>query len=65
MKAYLVAPGGGGLVGMLYRALNLKSPAPPTVALIGLPGMPVGEHLLPLVRSLPGFDVNWATRGGL
>jgi len=58
MKAYFVSLVVGGVVGLLYSALHVKSPAPPTVALVGLLGMLGGEHLLPLVRTLLGFSVN-------
>lgn len=58
MKAYFVSLAVGGVVGLLYSALDVKSPAPPTIALVGLLGMLGGEHLLPLVRTLLGFSVN-------
>lgn len=58
MKAYFVSLFVGGLVGLIYSVLNVKSPAPPTIALVGLLGMLGGEHLIPLVRSLLGFGVN-------
>jgi XapX domain-containing protein len=50
MKAYLLSLGAGVLVGLLYNVLDVKSPAPPTVALVGLLGMVGGEHLIPFVR---------------
>ena len=49
---------GGLVVGLFYSVVNVKSPAPPTIALVGLLGMLGGEHLIPLVRSLFGFSVN-------
>jgi XapX domain-containing protein len=52
VKAYLVSLGAGVLVGLVYSALNVKSPAPPTVALIGLLGMLAGEHAIPFLRHL-------------
>jgi XapX domain-containing protein len=51
MKAYLVSLAAGLVVGLLYNVLDVKSPAPPTVALVGLLGMLGGEHLIPLVRT--------------
>jgi XapX domain-containing protein len=51
MKAYLLSLGAGLLVGLLYNVLDVNSPAPPTVALIGLLGMVGGEHLIPFVRT--------------
>jgi xanthosine utilization system XapX-like protein len=34
MKAYLVALGAGTLVEIIYDLLNVRSPAPPVVALV-------------------------------
>jgi XapX domain-containing protein len=48
MKPYLVSLAAGLLVGVLYAALKVRSPAPPAIALIGLLGMLIGEQLLPL-----------------
>lgn len=44
MKMYLLSLGVGLLVGVLYYVLNVRSPAPPIVALVGLLGMVVGEN---------------------
>jgi XapX domain-containing protein len=52
MKLYLVSLAVGILVGIIYAVLNVRSPAPPVVALIGLLGMLVGEQLPPIVKSL-------------
>src|SRR5246127_4177538 len=38
MKIYLVSLGAGVLVGLIYSLLNVRSPAPPLVALVGLLG---------------------------
>ncbi|WP_250339198.1 DUF1427 family protein [Luteibacter flocculans] len=43
MKSYLVSFVVGALVGVLYAALKVRSPAPPLVALTGLLGMVLGE----------------------
>jgi XapX domain-containing protein len=51
MKAYVLSLAAGALVGLLYSVMNVKSPAPPTVALVGLLGMVGGEQLIPLVRT--------------
>jgi len=51
MKMYLLSLAVGLLVGVLYYVLNVKSPAPPLVALVGLLGMVIGEQLLPLIKS--------------
>lgn len=50
MKPYLLSLGAGLLVGVVYALLNVRSPAPPVVALVGLLGILVGEQLPPLVR---------------
>ena len=52
MKMYALSLGVGVLVGVLYYLLNVKSPAPPYVALVGLFGMVVGEKLIPLLKTL-------------
>ncbi|MFZ5673136.1 MAG: DUF1427 family protein [Pseudomonadota bacterium] len=52
MKVYLVSLSASLLVGIIYSVINVRSPAPPVVALLGLLGMLVGEQLPPLVRSL-------------
>lgn len=49
MKPYLLSLGAGLLVGVVYGLLGVKSPAPPTIALIGLFGILVGEQLVPIV----------------
>lgn len=52
LKTYLVSLAVGLLVGVIYSVLDVKSPAPPAVALVGLLGMLGGEHLLAFARSL-------------
>ncbi|HBN9707814.1 DUF1427 family protein [Pseudomonas aeruginosa] len=49
---YLISLGIGLLVGVLYAALDFRSPAPPAIALVGLLGMQLGEQLFPLGRAL-------------
>ncbi len=49
---YLISLAAGLLVGLLYGALQVRSPAPPTIALVGLLGMLGGEQLWPLGRQL-------------
>jgi len=46
MKVYLVSFGAGLLVGVVYSLFNVRSPAPPVVALIGLLGILLGEQIL-------------------
>ncbi|SPL70927.1 DUF1427 family protein [Acinetobacter stercoris] len=52
MKMYLVSLAVGLLVGALYYLLNVKSPAPPLVALCGLLGIVIGEQLIPVIKNL-------------
>ena len=52
MKIYVVSLGVGVLVGVIYGLLNVRSPAPPVIALIGLLGILVGEQLVPLAKRL-------------
>jgi XapX domain-containing protein len=52
MKIYLVSLGAGVLVGVLYSLLNVRSPAPPVVALVGLLGILIGEQILPVGKQL-------------
>jgi len=51
MKMYIVSLGAGLLVGLIYGFLNVRSPAPPVIALVGLLGILVGEQLPPLLRQ--------------
>ena len=37
---------------MIYSLLNVRSPAPPLVALIGLLGMLAGEQVIPVARQM-------------
>lgn len=50
MKVYLLALAVGLLVGLIYGLLNVRSPAPPVVALIGLLGILLGEQIPPLLK---------------
>lgn len=52
MKLYLVSLAAGLLVGVIYALLQVRSPAPPAIALIGLLGMLVGEQVVPTVKRL-------------
>ena len=52
MKLYIITAAVGLIVGMLYGALNVRSPAPPVVALVGLLAILVGEQLVPLAKRL-------------
>ena len=52
MKIYLLSLGAGVLVGVIYSLLNVRSPAPPLVALVGLLGILVGEQLIPVSKQV-------------
>lgn len=56
MKPYLLSLAVGLLAGVIYSLLNVRSPAPPVVALIGLLGMLMGEQALPAARHLFGRE---------
>lgn len=51
MKVYLLSLGAGLLVGVIYGLINIRSPAPPIVALVGLLGILAGEQIPPLIKS--------------
>jgi XapX domain-containing protein len=62
MKPYLVSLAVGLLVGVIYALFQVRSPAPPVIALVGLLGILVGEQLPPLVRQLwskEASQVSW------
>ena len=54
MRVYLLSLGAGLLVGIVYSLLNVRSPAPPVVALVGLFGILVGEQIIPVAKNLLG-----------
>jgi XapX domain-containing protein len=56
MKPYLLSLGAGLLVGVVYSLLGVRSPAPPTIALIGLLGMLLGEQIAPIAKRLVRGD---------
>ena len=62
MKPYLVSLAIGLLVGVIYALFNVRSPAPPVIALVGLLGILVGEQLPPLAKKFFGNEsaqVSW------
>ena len=62
MKTYLLSAGAGILVGVIYSLLNVRSPAPPLVALVGLLSILVGEQIIPVGKQLVsggGFAAAW------
>ena len=63
MRVYLLSLGAGLLVGIVYSLLNVRSPAPPVVALVGLFGILVGEQIIPVAKHvLAGSHVASAWR---
>ncbi len=52
MKIYLVSLAAGLLVGVIYALLQVRSPAPPAIALVGLLGMLIGEQVVPTIKRL-------------
>ena len=62
MKPYLLALGAGLVVGVVYSLLNVRSPAPPVIALIGLLGILAGEQIVPVAKRLiggEGLNIGW------
>ena len=52
MKPFLLSLGVGLLVGVIYSLLGVRSPAPPTVALVGLLGILIGEQVVPYTKRI-------------
>ena len=62
MKIYLISLAAGMLMGLIYALINVRSPAPPAVALVGLLGMLIGEQLVPIAKRLISSEpvsVSW------
>lgn len=62
MKLYVISMAAGILVGIIYALIQVRSPAPPAIALIGLLGMLIGEQVVPPIkRMLAGepVTVSW------
>jgi XapX domain-containing protein len=52
VRSYLLSFAVGLLIGVVYSLLNVRSPAPPIIALVGLLGILIGEQLPPLLKRL-------------
>jgi XapX domain-containing protein len=66
MKVYVLSLGVGVLVGVIYNLLDVRSPAPPLVALVGLLGMLIGEQVIPVAKLLLGgasVSAAWSLAG--
>ncbi len=62
MKPYLMSLAAGLLVGAIYGLINVRSPAPPVIALVGLLGILAGEQIPSLTRMLwqkEALAVSW------
>jgi XapX domain-containing protein len=55
MELYLLSLCAGALIGVIYSAIKVRSPAPPLIALVGLLGMLIGEQAIASVKHLFGF----------
>ncbi|WP_322060383.1 DUF1427 family protein [Paraburkholderia sp. J63] len=55
MEPYLVSLGSGVLIGVIYSAIKVRSPAPPLIALVGLLGMLIGAQAIPTLKPLLGL----------
>jgi XapX domain-containing protein len=65
VKVYLISLGVGVLVGVIYAVLNVRSPAPPVVALVGLLGILIGEQVPALVKQVwrgEPVRLSWVSR---
>ena len=58
MKVYVLSVAVGVLVGVIYGLLNVRSPAPPIIALLGLLGILLGEQIPSFVRQLIKDDTH-------
>ena len=53
MMPYIVSLGVGLGIGMIYAMIDVRSPAPPLVALVGLLGMVLGEQAVLRICARP------------
>ena len=62
LNQYVIALCTGLLVGVIYAALNVRSPAPPVIALVGLFGILLGEQIVPIAKRITSgqtITVGW------
>jgi XapX domain-containing protein len=50
-QPYLISLAAGVLIGVIYGLINVRSPAPPIIALLGLLGILAGESTVAWVRG--------------
>jgi XapX domain-containing protein len=55
MQPYLLSLFAGALIGVIYSAIKVRSPAPPMIALVGLLGILIGEQAIASAKHLFGF----------
>jgi XapX domain-containing protein len=51
---------------VIYSLLNVRSPAPPLVALVGLLGILIGEQVIPIAKQVmagDGLSAAWRQAG--
>ncbi|HYE42027.1 MAG TPA: DUF1427 family protein [Caulobacteraceae bacterium] len=51
MKPYVLSLAAGLLVGVIYGLINVRSPAPPYIALLGLLGILLGEQAVAVLKA--------------
>ena len=62
MRMYLASLAAGVLIDVINSLIDVRSPAPPLVALVGLFGILVGEQIIPVGKQLlagSGFPAAW------
>jgi XapX domain-containing protein len=57
MKMYIYSLAAGLMVGLIYSLINVRSPAPPLVALVGLLGILFGEQIIPVGKQIVAGSV--------
>jgi XapX domain-containing protein len=63
MRVYLLLLGAGLLVDIIYSLLNVRSPAPPVVALVGLFGILIGEQIAKHMLTFSSFAASLDAHG--
>jgi XapX domain-containing protein len=56
VKAYILSLVVGVLVGVIYALFQVRSPAPPVIALVGLLGILIGEQLPSFIKQAWASD---------
>jgi XapX domain-containing protein len=62
VKPYILSLSVGLFVGIVYGLVNVRSPAPPVIALIGLLGIILGEQVVPIAkRAVESKEISIST----